>query len=754
MHQGAEQLLAWCRCKQTKMTNVQEQPEQQALELERRVAQQTRKLQFNLERTRALHEVTQTLTNIQSFAELLPDVVERVAEMLPANRILLYLLDIEDMRTERFVVGGRGKNLSEEVTFQELEEGLTGWVLREGKPAVSAKDSRDPRESEAIQQMRQQQQVGAVAVVPLHYREKILGTLTALNLPDEANFTEEDVTLLTAVADQLAIAAQNAALFQALQESETRLLSVMRSAPLVLWMLNENGVFTFLEGQGLELLGVRAGEVIGRSITEVFADVPQIIIDSQRTLAGDSFVSTVLLNDRVWELRHEPISEKWGKVAGAIEVAVDITERGQTEIVLRQRTAQLETLRQISLELTAQLGLNSLLESIVYRAVQLLGGDGGALYLYRADEDVLELAIRQGDVALPAKQKVQRGEGLSGHVWETGEAWTMQDYRQQQGRAVEVDTETNQAIVAVPIQSGGEFLGVLKVGSHERESVFDADEKLLGLFATQVAVAIHNARLHEQIQGYATQLEQRVRDRTQELLEANDRLQEMDRLKSKLIDDISHELRTPVTSIGLYLDLLARGNEARRPYYIDVLHKQKDRLATLIEGIIKISRLRLLNTDTAFTAVDLNSVVYQLLETQTAHAQAAGLQLHFTPEVNLPLVKGDTQQLGDAVANLVANAILYTADGEISLRTFADERCVWLEVQDTGIGIPANELPYIFERFYRGEQVGQLDKPGIGLGLTIAKETILFHGGDIEVESEPGVGSIFRLWLPIIADKM
>ena len=735
------------------MTNLPDQPEQQAGTSEQRGARQTRELQFNLERTRALHEVTQTLTNIQNFPELLPEVVERVAEILPANRILLYLLDIEGMRTERFVMGGQGKSLSEEITFLELEEGLTGWVLREGKPAISPKESRDPRESEISQQTRQRQQVGAVAVVPLYYREKILGTLTALNLPDEANFTEDDVALLTAVADQLAIAAQNAALFQAKQESETRLLTVMRSAPLVLWMLNENGEFTFLEGQGLELLGVRPEEVIGRSITEVFADVPQIIVDSQRALVGDSFVSTVLLNDRVWEIRHEPISEKWGKVTGVIEVAVDITERSRTEFVLRQRTAQLETLRQISLELTAQLGLNILLESIVSRAVQLLGGDAGALYLYRADEDVLELAIRQGEVALPTNQKLRRGEGLPGQVWQTGKAWTMQDYWRWHGRATEREGETDVAIVAVPIQSGGEFLGVLNVDIREKDSAFDDDEELLGLFAFQVAVAIHNARLHEQIQVYATQLERRVRERTQELVEVNDRLQEMDRLKSKLIDDISHELRTPVTSIGLYLDLLARGNEARRAYYIEVLHKQKDRLATLIEGIIKISRLRLLNTSTAFTAVDLNSVVYQLLETQVAHAQAAGLQLHFTPEANLPLAKGDTQQLGDAVTNLVANAILYTASGEVNLRTFADEGRVYLEVQDTGIGIPANELPYIFERFYRGEQISQLDKPGIGLGLTIAKETILFHGGDIEVESEPGVGSTFRLWLPVITDK-
>jgi PAS domain S-box-containing protein len=712
------------------------------------VIQHTQKLQFDRERTAALLEVAQTVSDVQNLMKLLPDIIERIAERLPANRILLYLLDIEGMRTERFVLGGRGKSLSEEITFRQLEEGLTGWVLREGKPAISPKDIADPRESELIQQTRRQQQVGAVIVVPLHFQGKIMGTLTALNLPDEPNFSEEDMEWLTAVADQLAVGVQNATLVQTLQESETRLSSIMQKLPLVLWVLDENGVFTFWEGQGMETLGVRREEVVGRSITEVFADVPQIIVDSQRTLVGESFTSTVLLGERVWEIRHEPLSEVWGKVTGALEVAVDVTERSQTEFVLRQRTVQLETLRQISLELTAELDLNALLQSIVLRAVQLLGGDAGALYLYRADEEVLELAIRQGEIEIPINEKLQRGEALAGHVWETGEAWTLQDYKRWQ-KHEPLNTVAFAALVAVPIQLGGEFLGVLNVGVHQGGGAFDADDKLLSLFATQVAVAIHNARLHEQIRGYATQLEQRVTERTQELVTANDRLQEMDRLKSKLIDDISHELRTPVTSISLYLDLLARGNEDRRPYYIEVLHKQKDRLMTLIEGIIKISRLRLMNSPTNFTAVSLNTIMYQSLETQVAHAQVAGLQLHFTPDANLPLARGDSQQLGDAIINIVANAILYTVSGHINIRTFADEEYVYLEVQDTGIGIPASELPYIFERFYRGEQVSQLNKPGIGLGLTIAKETILFHGGDIEVTSEPGVGSKFCLWLPI-----
>lgn len=750
----AQKVLARHKDKQTKTADSPSQFRSQASELEQHETQQIQDLKLALERNKLLPDITQMLMDIQHLPTHLPDVIERVATLMPANRILLYLVDKEGVRTERFLVGGPGQRLSEEVPFQELNEGLAGWVLRQGAPAISLKGSRDPRESETAYRTRQKRQIGSVIVAPLLYQGTTWGTLTALNLPDEPDFTEEDLLFLTTVADQLAMAWQNTTLLQMVQAREMRLLTTIHHAPLVLWVLDENGLVTFVEGQGLETLGLTAENVIGHAITELFAHVPQIIVDSQRTLAGETFVSTVLLDDRVWEIRHEPISGPRGEVTGTIEVAVDITERSQTEFGLRQRTLQLETLRQIGLELTAELGLNTLLESIVFRAVQLSGGDAGALYLYRADKDLLELAIRQGEGDMPISQRLEHGQGLPGRVWETGETWTMQAYQRWQGQPIDGDGEPYQAIIAVPIQLSTEFLGVLNVGIQQKNNAFEVDEELLTLFATQVAVAIHNARLHEQIQGYANQLEQHVAERTQELVEANERLQEMDRLKSKLIDDVSHELRTPVTSIGLYLDLLERGNEARQPYYIEVLHKQKERLVTLIEGIIKISRLRLMNSPTNFTAVDLNSVVHHLLETQQAHAIAAGLQLHFTPEDNLPPVKGDAQQLGDAIINIIANAILYTSTGQITIRTFAHEECICLEVQDTGIGIPAAEIPYIFERFYRGEQIGQLNKPGIGLGLTIAKETILFHGGDIEVKSEPDAGSTFRLCLPIMSDRL
>ena len=130
-------------------------------------------------------------------------------------------------------------------------------------------------------------------------------------------------------------------------------------------------------------------------------------------------------------------------------------------------------------------------------------------------------------------------------------------------------------------------------------------------------------------------------------------------------------------------------------------------------------------------------------------AGAAGLRLRFEPAA-LPRVSGEVNQLGQMATNLVANAIAYTPSGSVrvSTRTDAERGQVCLQVQDTGMGIDPEDVPHLFERFYRGRRATQSDIPGTGLGLAIVKEIVDLHGGRIEVESAPDEGSTFRVWLP------
>jgi PAS domain S-box-containing protein len=185
----------------------------------------------------------------------------------------------------------------------------------------------------------------------------------------------------------------------------------------------------------------------------------------------------------------------------------DITERKRAEEEIRQRTAQLEALREVGLKLTAQLDLDALLHSIVSRAIELLGGTAGGLYLYRPDRDVLEWSVPVGSNLAPIGTILHRGEGLAGKVWETGESFAVDDYQQWEGRAAIYEDRRFRAVVGAPVRWGDEFLGVLNVLADPPGAFSSAHAEMLSLFAQQAAIAIRNVRLYDQVQARSRYLE-------------------------------------------------------------------------------------------------------------------------------------------------------------------------------------------------------------------------------------------------------
>jgi signal transduction histidine kinase len=183
------------------------------------------------------------------------------------------------------------------------------------------------------------------------------------------------------------------------------------------------------------------------------------------------------------------------------ELETEIGERKRVEGALRQRTTQLEALREVGLELTAQLDLDTLLHFIVSWAIELLGGTKGGLYLYRLEHDVLEWTVAIGPDLAPTGATLHWGEGLSGRVWETGEPLIVSDYQHWEGKPVLYEDYPWTAVLGVPVRWGEEFLGVLDVLADSPRIFSQADAELLGLLATQAAIAIQNARLFERERG-------------------------------------------------------------------------------------------------------------------------------------------------------------------------------------------------------------------------------------------------------------
>ena len=206
---------------------------------------------------------------------------------------------------------------------------------------------------------------------------------------------------------------------------------------------------------------------------------------------------------------------------------------------------------------------------------------------------------------------------------------------------------------------------------------------------------------------------------------------ELDRLKDQFVSNVSHELRTPLANMKLYLSLLTRGLPEKRDHYLQTLQRETGRLENLIEDLLDISHLDLGATRIRAVPVEVDPIIAQLVADRSDLAAQHALTLKYRSQPAMPLVLADPDLLSQVMSNLMGNAINYTpSGGAITITTQAidaaeeTERWVTIAVQDTGSGISAADRPHIFERFYRGEAGRKSGTPGTGLGLAICKEIV------------------------------
>ncbi len=355
------------------------------------------------------------------------------------------------------------------------------------------------------------------------------------------------------------------------------------------------------------------------------------------------------------------------------------------------------------------------------------------------------------DSCIPVK-----GNPILQHFFDTAVPITLPDTRQMPlpPEMAAVLTERGMvSVLMVPLPLRDQIVGAIGVHSQQLREFSKNDISLAVTVGEEIGRSLETLRLNDQLRTHAAELEKRVAERTRELAEANEQLQQLDRLKSKFVSDVSHELRTPITNLTMYLDLLERGRADRREHYLSVLQKETARIRQLVEDILDLSRLEASRErGIIFMPVDLNQIAAQVVMTQMPQVNAVHLELDFVPEDGLPLILGAQHQLSQVVTNLLTNAVNYTPEGRIEVKTHHENGEVCLMVEDTGIGIDDVDMPHLFERFYRGKQVAQLGVPGTGLGLGIVKEIVDLHGGRVEATSELGKGSLFRVWLAAVED--
>jgi len=230
------------------------------------------------------------------------------------------------------------------------------------------------------------------------------------------------------------------------------------------------------------------------------------------------------------------------------------------------------------------------------------------------------------------------------------------------------------------------------------------------------------------------------------------REREIDRMKSDFVSSVSHELRTPLTSIKAYTATILRDPdmpEQVKHEFLAIIDEESDLLKNLIEGLLEISRIESGAVKFLREPMNITNVIGQVLSGLQHLADKKNIQLKTDISNELGQLQGDEGKIQSMVMNLVSNAIKFTPEnGQVSISARREGQELVIRVSDTGIGVPKEALTKIFDRFYRVYQSGK-GIPGTGLGLAIVKEIVDMHGGRIEVESQPGRGSTFTVFLPI-----
>jgi signal transduction histidine kinase len=230
--------------------------------------------------------------------------------------------------------------------------------------------------------------------------------------------------------------------------------------------------------------------------------------------------------------------------------------------------------------------------------------------------------------------------------------------------------------------------------------------------------------------------------------------QHLEQVRNDFLANVSHELRTPLTAMQGFLEALQDGlvedEEARQKYYA-VMYTETMQVNRLVDDLMDLMKLENNEVNLAKFPVDVAEVMNKVAFSFRAEAEEKGLAIAVDAEDNLPKIYADRDRVAQILKNFVKNAVKFTEQGEIRLSAAAEESYVRIQVADTGIGISQEDVHRIWERFFKVDRGRSKNNKGTGLGLAIVKELVERHDGKWKVESEPGVGSTFTVWLPTVA---
>ena len=508
---------------------------------------------------------------------------------------------------------------------------------------------------------------------------------------------------------------------RALQDSAARLRTIFETAAEGIVTIDERGAIDTVNGTAAQLFGYRPEELVGQNISMLMPEPDRgrhdeilhayLATGEQRAIGREREVTGLRKDGTTFPMELMVSEMSIGARRMFTGMVRDITERKRAEQALADTATRLQTIFDTAAEGIVTIDERGRVDVINRAAAELFG--------YEPEEIVgqdLSILLPEQHRTAHARHFDARPRSDAGNI--------MGQVREISGRRKDGTTFPIEVVV---------------------------NEMELGTSRMYTSL-IRDITLRKQVEEEREQRLAVEQEARRVLAEQNERLLELDRMKDDFVSIVSHELRTPLTSIVGYIDLL-REEEAGplapdQHRFLDVVQRSCDRLLRLVGDLLVLMQIEADALELEVAELDPATIIGDSLEAAGPIANQRGVEL--TAEIGpLPALTGDRVRLAQVLDNLISNAVKFTpAGGRVEVRARHEGGQLMVEIADTGAGIPAEEQPGIFNRFFRSSTATKNAVPGTGLGLAISKAIVEAHSGTIEFESEAARGTTFTVALP------
>ncbi len=645
----------------------------------------------------------------------------------------------------------------------KVGQGLSGWVIQTGTPLRTGNVHAHP------QYIDTHTGIQSGLYMPLKVGERVIGVISVESEAPNA-FTEQDQRLLATLANQTAVAFENAHLYEAMQKelserrrvedalrvSETHYRALADSITDILFELDQDLHYTHWNKASEALTGIPASHAVGKSMEDVLgrneeqSRIKAIYEDVLQKHQPRTFETILTLNgeSRSFEVTAYP------SMRGVSVVAKDVTDRKRTEMIMQKRFELMEY--------SAKHSLNDLMQKTVDEVSELTSSTIG--FFHFMQEDQIRLGMQTWSTNALQLFHVSPEDGA--HLPLDGAGVWAEAVRQRRP-LIQNDYEllakkkgVPQGHVpilremVIPIIRNERIMAVMGIGNKAQE--YSAhDLELAARLADYAWDITERKQMEIALELERNQLMERVEERTSDLSRANSNLARALRVKDEFLANMSHELRTPLNAIlGLSESLgeqIAGPLNEKQQKYISTISESGHHLLSLINDILDLAKIDAGHITLDINKVDVRSVCNASLRMIKQLAQKKNQDVSLEIDDGLGLMWADERRLKQMIVNLLGNAVKFTPEhGKLGLEVHGDEEAnqIAITVWDNGIGIKEDDLARLFQPFVQLDSGLAREATGTGLGLVLVAQMARLHGGSVNVVSEAGKGSRFSILLP------